>query len=73
MRPPDIFSRGFLGNKEDTILELIRKDINQKAHKLLAERNSIDDITASLKKNLKNYIFKLTKRNPLIVVEILEI
>jgi hypothetical protein len=31
------------------------------------------DIIAGLKKGLKNFIFKLTRRNPLIVVEILDV
>jgi ribonuclease J len=73
MRQPDIFSRGFLGNKEDKILDQIRKDVNIKINKLLAENNSSNDITTSLKKGLKNLIFKLTRRNPLIVVEVLEV
>jgi ribonuclease J len=74
MRPPDIFSRGFLGNKEEKVLELIRKDIHDRVNKMLKEKNSnYDDIVAGLKKGLKNYIFKLTRRNPLIVVEILEV
>jgi ribonuclease J len=74
MRQPDIFSRGFLGNKEEKVLELIRKDIHERVNKMLMEKNSNnDDIVAGLKKGLKNFIFKLTRRNPLIVVEILEV
>jgi len=73
MRQPDVISRGFLGNKEDKILELIRKDVHERVNKLLIEKNSNNDFTPSLKKGLKNIIFKLTRRNPLIVVEILEV
>ena len=73
MRQPDIISRGFLGNKEDKILELIRKDVHERVNKLLVEKSSNYDITPGLKKGLKNYIYKLTRRNPLIVVEILEV
>lgn len=73
MRQPDIFCRGFLGNKEEKVLDIIRKDINERVNKLLVERKSDVDIATSLKKGLKNFIFKLTRRNPLIVVEILEI
>lgn len=73
MRQPDIFSRGFLGNKEEKVLDIIRKDINDRVNKLLVERKTDVDIIASLKKGLKNFIFKLTRRNPLIVIEILEI
>jgi ribonuclease J len=73
MRQPDVFSRGFLGNKEDKMLELIRKDIHERVNRLLADKNSNDNIVSNLKKGLKNNIFKLTRRNPLIVVEILEV
>ena len=73
MRQPDIFSRGFLGNKEEKVLDIIRKDINDRVNKLLVEGKSDVDVAGSIKKGLKNFIFKLTRRNPLIVVEILEI
>jgi ribonuclease J len=73
MRQPDVLSRGFLGNKEEKILDHIRKDINDRTIKLLAERHSHANIVASLKKGLKNSIFKMTRRNPLIVLEILDV
>ena len=74
MRQPEIVSRGFLGNKEEKVLDLIRKDINDRVKKMLKEKNpDYDTIVESLKKGLKNYIFKLTRRNPLIVIEILEV
>ncbi len=73
MREPDIFSRGFLGNKEEKILEMIKKDVNERVKKLLAEKNSNNEIIVTLKKGLKNHIYKLTRRNPLIIFEILEV
>lgn len=73
MRQPDIFSRGFVGNKEERVLDLIRKDINDRVTRLLKERKSSDEITAALIKGLKNFCFKHTRRNPLVVVEILEV
>jgi ribonuclease J len=74
MRQPDIVSRGFLGNKEEKVLDLIRKDINDRVKKMLKEKHtSNDDIVMSLQKGLKNYIFKLSRRNPLIVIEILDV
>ncbi|OHD70708.1 MAG: ribonuclease J [Spirochaetes bacterium RBG_16_49_21] len=72
-RQPDIFSRGFVGNKEDTIVELIRKDVHERVNRLLVEKKLNDDIVSSLKKGLRNFIFKLTRRNPLIIVEILKV
>ncbi len=73
MRPPDVFSRGFLGNKEEKILELVRKDTHERVNRLLADNHSKENVISGLKKGLKNNIYKLTRRNPLIVVEILEV
>lgn len=73
LRKPDIFSRGFIGNKEEETLEAIRKEINDKAAKLLAEKQSQANIIAALKKSVKKHIYKMTRRNPLIVLEVLEL
>lgn len=73
MRQPDVFSRGFVGHREERVLDLIRKDVNERVNKLLKEGKSNSDSIANLKKGLKNFIFKLTRRNPIIVVEILEV
>ena len=73
IRKPDIFSRGFVGNKEENILEQIRREVNDRATKLLMEKHSHANIIAALKKGVKNPIFKMTRRNPLIVLEILEV
>lgn len=73
VREPDIYSRGFLGNKEENILVLFRKHINERVIKLLAEKKVGDDISANLNKGLNSYIYKLTRRNPIIVMDVLEI
>lgn len=73
VRKPDIFSRGFVGMKEENILDELKKDIHERAARLLAEKQSHANIIAALKKGIKNPIFKLTRRNPLIVLEILDV
>lgn len=73
VRNPDIVSRGFIGNKEENIIEQIRRDIREKAVRLLAEKHSHANLNAMLKKSIKNQVFKLTRRNPIIVIEILDV
>ena len=73
LREPDIYSRGFLGNKEEKILDLLRTHLLERANKLLAENNSGHDISSNLKKGLSSHIYKLTHRNPIIVMDMLEV
>jgi ribonuclease J len=73
MRPPDVFSRGFLGDKEDKTVEQIRKEVQERVYKLLGEHKSNEDVVTGLKKGLRNYVFRHTRRNPLTIVEILEV
>jgi ribonuclease J len=73
MRPPDVFSRGFLGDKEDKTVEQIRKEVQERVYKLLGEHKSNEDVVTGLKKGLRNYVFRHTRRNPLTIVEILKV
>ncbi len=70
---PDISSRGFLGNRGEEIAESLKKDLEERLHKHLESGHSIQEIKASLKKSMKNSVFKLTHRNPLIVIQIIEV
>lgn len=70
---PDIETRGFISSENKKIHNLILKDIEEKTNKMLRERKDSEDIEDFLKKSLKNYIFKLTRRNPLIIVKVIEV
>jgi len=70
---PDISSRGFLGNRGEEIAESLKKDLEERLHKHLESGHSTQEIKASLKKSMKNSVFKLTHRNPLIVIQIIEV
>jgi ribonuclease J len=70
---PEVSSRGFLGNKGEQIVEQIRKDVEERLHRHLAAGHSIVEIKTSLKKTLKTSLFKLTRRNPIIVVHLIEV
>ncbi len=70
---PEISSRGFLGNRGEEIAESLKKDLEERLHKHLESGHSTQEIKASLKKSMKNSVFKLTHRNPLIVIQIIEV
>lgn len=73
MGEPEIVTKGFISRENTRILGLLKKDIGDKMNMLLRERKNADEIEEYLQKNIKRYIFKLTKRNPLIVVNVIEI
>lgn len=73
MASPGVSSRGFIGSKEEKMHHLVRNEANERVKKLLIEKRSIQEIEAALVKSLKKIVFKLTKRNPLIVVEVMEV
>ena len=61
IRPPDIVARGFITSKNMQILEIIRKDVEEQAHKLLW--------TAQLRrkwgifeKSMKNFVYRIARR-----------
>ncbi len=73
VRLPEIKTRGFIENKNLEVLELIKKDIEERVNKMLLDRVSASDIETGLIRGLKNLVFKLTRRNPLIIVQTLEV
>lgn len=70
---PDITTKGFISAENKKIHNLLQKEMEDKLHRMLKERKSGAEIEEFLKKSLKNYIYKLTRRNPLIVVQIIEV
>lgn len=73
MASPGISSRGFIGTREEKVYDLLRNDANERAKKLLAEKRTSQEIKSALIKSLQKYVFKLTRRSPLIVVEVMEV
>ena len=72
---PDVISRGFVYVREsENLMEDIKQVIRQKINKL--EEEHITDwstIKTSIRDDLKDYIFKKTKRDPMILPIIMEI
>ncbi len=73
LQRPDVVTRGFITSRSGAINEAIKRDVEEHIHKLLSDGMKGRDIAGFLKKHLKNSIFKLTRRNPLIEVQVLEV
>ncbi|MCU0846390.1 MAG: ribonuclease J [Spirochaetes bacterium] len=73
IRTPDIFTKGFIDSRNAKMLELLKNESENKVKNMLREGKKLDEIKAVLVKSMKNFVFKVTKRNPLIDVDILEV
>ena len=70
---PEIVTRGVFDEENNDLIDRIKKDIFARARKMLKNNQQIREIEEILKKNLKNLLYKLTKRNSLIIVQVIEI
>ncbi len=72
---PDVISRGFVYVREsENLMEDVKRQIREEVKKF--EDKNITDwstIKATLKDNLREYIFQKTKRNPMILPIIMEV
>ena len=72
---PDVISRGFVYVREsENLMEDVKREIREEVRKF-EEKNVTDwsTIKATLKDDLREYIFQKTKRNPMILPIIMEI
>ena len=70
---PGIVTRGFISKENTKIHNMLKKEIEDKIRRLLIERRSCEEIEEFLGKSVRNYIFKVTRRNPVIVVKVTEV
>ncbi|HQO01082.1 MAG TPA: ribonuclease J [Spirochaetota bacterium] len=70
---PEVITRGFAGRSSGDVVDLIRKDVEEHCEKMLADGARVKDIANFIKRNLRNYVFKITRRNPMIEVQIIEV
>jgi len=73
MSRPEVFTRGFVGQKGEKVIHLIQRDAEQQMNRMLADGASLKQVQAGLKKTVKNTIHKHTRRNPVVEVTIVEI
>jgi ribonuclease J len=70
---PQILMRGFHSESSSNTIDVIKNDIKERMDRFLKDTAPIEKIEPALQKGLKNLIFKLCRRNPLITIQILEI
>ncbi len=73
VRPPEIVAKGFVAGKNVKVIDSIRTDVQAQVHRMLADGAQEKEITIFLRKHLKNSIFRLTRRNPLIEVQVMDV
>jgi mRNA degradation ribonuclease J1/J2 len=70
---PEIVDKGFMSSDNNKTRNLIAKDVENRLKKMLAEGQKIEKIEESLHKGLKGFIYKISRRNPIITVKIIEV
>ncbi len=73
LRKPLVISKGFIGNKNTKIMELIQKEVDYRLNRMLVEGLTGKNIEAALNRKLYNMIYKVSRRNPVIEINVLEI
>ncbi len=73
LREPEIVTRGVVGDSSRHIIETIRKDTEKKLTKMLHKTSNPVEIEGSIKTSLKSHIYKLTRRNSIVIVKIIEV
>ncbi len=70
---PEIVDKGFMSSENSKTRNIIARDVENRLKKLLAEGNDIEKIEESLTKGIKGFIYKISRRNPIITVKIIEV
>jgi ribonuclease J len=73
IREPEIQTRGLVGVKNVKVLNTIRHDAEKEAHRLLAKHYGPREVEMEVTKHMKNSVYKLVRRNPLINVQVVDI
>ncbi len=68
---PSIETRGFQENPK--INGILRKDIESRLNKLAGDGLNPNEMELHLKRGLSNFLFKLTRKKPLIIVKVMEV
>lgn len=71
--PAEILSRGFVDQRNQDIIRVIASDIEEHVTKLMMDGARVRDLAPSLKRNIRNHVFRLTRRNPIVEVQIIEV
>jgi len=70
---PKIITKGSVGEKNYKSISSVIQSIEDQTNKLLMDGISLSDITMIIKKNLKKILYNLTRNNPLIEIQIIQV
>jgi ribonuclease J len=70
---PEIVDKGFISNENNKTRNIIAKDVENRLKKMLSEGHPADKIEEGIQRGIKGFIFKLSRRNPIITVKIIEV
>lgn len=73
VREAEVITRGFIKQENTKIIKQLKIIAEKNAHKMLEKEQSLQEIESNLKKDIKKIIFKMTKRNALVVIQVLDI
>lgn len=71
--PPEIIDRGVIASNRSEIITTLSAWIDEHLEKMLIDDASSKEIYSQMRRNLRNQVYKLTRKNPLIEVKILEL
>lgn len=70
---PDIITRGFVAPSDGKVHASIVHFIEEHAEKMLYDGSRAAEIEQFIRKNLRNHVYRLTKMNPIIELQIIEV
>ena len=73
VKEPEITTRGIFDEENNDLIDKIKKDIFARARKMLKENLRAHEMEEILRKSLRNLLYKLAKRNSLIIAQVIEI
>jgi len=73
VKMPKITTRGVFDEESNNFIDRIKTDVLMRARKMLKDNQNVHEIEEILKRSLRNFLYKLTKRNSLIIVQVIEV
>ncbi len=71
MHPPVVFTRGFAEFENEKIRDMIYLEVENRINKLPKNKITKTEVSVTVKRNLKNLLFRTVKRTPLIETQII--
>ena len=70
---PEITTRGVFAEGSEDMMDKVRKDVVKRARQLVKKNLHPLELEEHLRKDLRNILFKLTRRNSLIIIQVVDV